>query len=188
MAVAAIERHRFTVEDFERMAEVGLLREGDYELVDGAVVRMSPRGDRHSAAADALNRLLIGAAGDAFRVSAESVSLPLTTVDMRDPDFIVSRTPLVEKRSRPSIDDIVLLIEVSDSSLAYELGEKLERYAAAGVAEYWVVDLPNRVLHVFRAPDRARKRYVRRDVLAPDASVAPEAAPGLDIAIASIFG
>src|SRR5215510_98189 len=122
MAVeAAATRRRFTREEYYRMAEVGILRPRDrIELIRGEIVEMSPIGRRHRAFVDNLNRLLVLALGDRAIVSVQQ---PVILADDTEPEpdlTVLRRRPVPYKDREAYAEDVLLIIEVADTSLAYD--------------------------------------------------------------------
>ncbi len=152
MAIAAERLHRITTDVYERMAEQGLLPERGVELVDGLVVTMSPKGDRHRRAANSLNAQFNDQRRGRYEVNAHSLSLRLGPHDEPEPDIALARVMQPASRERPRPDEIALIVEVADSSLAFDLGAKRAKYVRAGIPEYWVVDVQANLFHVFRNP------------------------------------
>jgi Uma2 family endonuclease len=152
MSTAAERIHRITADIYERMAAGGLLPERGVELIDGLVVEMSPKGDRHSYAVTCLNAQFVDQRRGRYAVYADSLSLRLGPRDEPEPDIALARTIRSYARERPRPEELALLVEVADTSLAFDLGEKRAKYAAAGIPEYWVVDVQRNVVHVFRNP------------------------------------
>ena len=133
-------RRRFTTAEYERMAETGILPEDDRsELIAGEIIQMNPIGGRHIQAVNRLNRLLSHIAGEQalvsvqnpIRLSDDSEPQPDLTL-LRDRDYV---------GEIPAAADVLLAIEVADSSLDYDRGRKLPLYAAAGISEAWLIDL-----------------------------------------------
>ncbi|MFY9778961.1 MAG: Uma2 family endonuclease [Candidatus Baltobacteraceae bacterium] len=179
--------HRFTVEAYEEMARVGLLPENGVELVDGVVVEMSPHGPRHALALVELNPSFVEQCRGRYRVWPNCLSLPLGPRDMPDPDLVLSRVEC-DFRRRLSPAQVFLLVEISDSSLKYDLGSKRARYARAGIAEYWVVDLVHDELRAFTNPDRERGEYRDERRYRPGEEAAPSAFPDVRIDVARVLG
>ena len=152
-----IVRHRFTVDDYYRMAEIGILGPDDrVELLRGEIYEMSPGGSHHSAFLTRLDRALQKIVADRalircqcpVRLDERSEPEPdIALVRPRD-DFYASRHPVAE--------DALLLVEISDSSLTKDRGLKLSIYAAADIPEYWIVDVHRGAIEVFRKPTRER--------------------------------
>ncbi len=160
--------YRFSVEQFDRLVADGLFAEGDrIELLDGVLVEMTPIGAEHCHVNSRLLRMLrtmLEPAG--FRVEADwpvilSASRP-------QPDAIVLRNALDEPEDRlPLAGDMALIIEVSDKSLATDRKVKARLYAAAGIDQYWIVNVVDRQIEVLRGPetdDRGTPCYRHRAV------------------------
>ena len=143
-------RRRFSVAEVVRMVEAGILLEDErLEILDGEVVEMSPKGYRHEGLKGALNRLWGRACPEGFDFMPET-GLYLSDLTYLEPDFVVFR-------ARESLEglggpEVLLAIEVADSSLAYDLRRKPGIYASFGVHELWVIDVERRVTHVHRDP------------------------------------
>ena len=168
-----LPRRHFTVNEVERMAEVGLIREGErVELIGGELVPMSPKGSRHETIKRALLWRWYRAAPPAFDPVPETM-LRLDRESFLEPDI------LVLPRSLPvaslTADDVLLAVEISDSSLGYDLGAKALVYAHFGVRELWVIDAISLKLHVHRDPESGRYRSITP--WAADALVVPAFAP-----------
>lgn len=136
---------RFTVDDYHRMVEAGILGEDDrVELVNGEILEMSPIGGRHVACVNRINRILIEHLGDAAIVSIQN-PIRLGEYQEPEPDAAVIRDrPYGDQL--PSADDVLLLAEISSTSLSFDRGTKLPLYAAAGILEVWLVDIPGQAI------------------------------------------
>jgi Uma2 family endonuclease len=146
-------RRQFTVRDYSRMRETGILTEDDrVELLDGEIYQMSPLGSLHIAIVNRLNKLLMRQVGDDAILSIQN-SVQLNDYSESQPDvaLLSSRDDYYEQAlARP--DDILLLIEVSDISLDYDRDQKLPRYAASNIAEVWIVDVDQQVVEQYLQP------------------------------------
>ncbi len=187
MAVeVAATRRRFTRAEYYRMAEVGILRRRDrVELIRGEIVEMSPMGRRHRAFVDNLNHLLAPRLHDRAIVS---IQMPLVLSDDTEPepDLTVLRRRAVPYKEREAHgEDVLLLIEVADSSLAYDRSTKLRLYAEAGIPEYWVVDCVAETVEVYRDPGPDGYRDMHRAANA--AVLVLQAFPDVELSIADIF-
>ena len=139
-----------TVEDFERMVDVGILGVGDrVELLNGQLSEMSPHSPQHSGMLQWLAvRLIRAIAPDVAGVRAQ---LPLRLVPLSEPEPDIAVVPAgVTTHQHPT--QAMLVIEIAMTSRALDLGTKAEVYAAADVAEYWVIDISARTVHVHRSP------------------------------------
>ena len=185
MAVS-VERARrlFTIEEYERMVAAGILaREERIELIDGEIVEMSPIGDPHAAFVANLTHLLVHAVGDRARVWVQGpIRIPPRSVPQ--PDLALLR-PRSYVRQSATVADVLLVVEVADTSLHYDRGVKLRLYARAGVPEYWIVDTNAETLEVYRSPRTDGYAEQRRP--AREQQVAPLAIPDAVFPIASIF-
>ena len=182
-----VVRRRFTVEEFWRMAEAGLFLERPrVELVDGEIIDMTPIGRRHALCVAFLNEWLVSRlAGRALLLP--QVSLRLGPRTECQPDLLLVRASRAAYRdASPAPRDVLLLVEVSDTSLAYDRQVKLPIYAGAGVPEVWIVDVVSETVETHREPARDRYREVQR--LARGASVAPAAFPDLALPVDELFG
>ena len=154
-------RRRFTVHDYHRMAEAGILHEDDrVELIGGEIVEMSPIGGKHATCVREINHLLGRQLGDELRVDVQS-PVRLDEQEEPQPDLTVIRTRDYG-RSLPTPGDVLLLIEVADTSLAYDREVKLPLYARSGIAEVWLVDLNGGIIERHTEPSENGYRLVRR--------------------------
>ena len=180
-----VTKRRFTVEEYHRMAETGILAPDErVELVRGVIHKMSPKNRAHVIAADLIHDLLKEALKGKASVYQEA-PLGAEGIDSEpEPDVMVcsnpDRTAYGTPRTKP-----LLVIEVADSSLEYDLGEKAGLYADAGVPEYWVVNLVERVLVVFREPNKGS--YLARLSLDERSRVATKAWPELAFEISAFL-
>ena len=151
--VTAPVRHRFTVEDWDRLVELGFFTSGDrMELLDGEIIDVAPMGDRHATCVRRLTSLLVHAAADLAVVNA-ACPVRLSRYSDPEPDFALLRPKDDWYASgRPTPADTLLMIEVSDSSRSVDRDLKLRLYAEAGIAEYWVIDLVDRIVDVHTEP------------------------------------
>ncbi len=149
-----LKHHRLTVDQYHRMAETGVLEpDARVELIEGELLDMAPIGTRHWSAVSRLNRLLVQALGERAVVSIQQ-SIRLDRYTEPEPDVAVLK-PRDDFYSGalPTGRDALLVIEVAESSPAYDLRTKARLYATHGVPAYWVVDLAGGRLHCFTAPD-----------------------------------
>jgi Uma2 family endonuclease len=184
-AAAELVPHRFTVGDYYRMLEAGILQEDDrVELLGGQVVEMSPMGPPHAAAAEQARDVLQAALGTRAQVR-DSKPVDLGEYDEPLPDLAAVR-PRADRyaTAHPTAADVFWLVEVAESSLVRDQRTKPAIYAAAGVREVWVVNLPERVLEVYRAP--GPEGYLDRQTHGREAQVAPLAFPELRLAVADL--
>lgn len=160
-----LARHRLTVADFHRLGAAGVLAPQDrVELIEGELVDMAPIGTRHASMVMRLNQRLVAAAGPAACVSVQS---PLHIDDLSEPqpDLMLLRPRADYYRdAHPRPADVLLLIEVSDTTARYDREIKLPLYARGGVPEVWIVDLEAGLLRCHRGP--AGDEYTQMQALA----------------------
>jgi Uma2 family endonuclease len=185
--MAVVEPRRFTVEEYQRMGETGILtREDRVELIDGQIVRMTPIGPPHSGTVMALHQMLASLLGDR---AVLSVQAPVILNDFSEPqpDVVLLKPPLGTYRQRhPDPDDVLLLVEVADTSGAYDRRVKLPLYAQAGISEYWIVDVKRRIVDVHRSPHG--DGYALVEEVSPGAGLSPEAFPDIELQVSEILG
>jgi Uma2 family endonuclease len=186
MAVLLVRR-RFTADEYHRMADVGIFNEDDrVELIEGEIVEMTPIGSRHAACVDRLNELLVQHfAGVALirvqnpvRLSDDSEPQPDLALLRRKADFYASR--------EPTPDDVILLVEVADTSLEYDRRVKVPLYAHSGIREVWLIGLERETVTVYQDPAPSGYRTIR--TLRRGDRLAPAAFADRELAIADILG
>jgi Uma2 family endonuclease len=180
-------RHRFTVADYYKMAEAGILHEDDrVELIDGEIVEMAAIGPRHAACVARLTYVF----GEGLRGRAivwVQNPLHLGEYNEPEPDLVLARYRAdFYASAHPGPEDALLVVEVADSSLLYDRTTKLPLYAQAGVPESWLVDLVHRRVHVHRDPARDGYRTVL--TASGEDRLGPLALPDLVLTAAEILG
>lgn len=170
--MSQLVRHRFDVEDFHRMAEAGVFGEDDrVELLEGEIVEMSPIGSRHAACVKRLNAAFAGALAGRAVVSVQD-PIRLGPWSEPQPDVALLR-PRADYYAgeHPGPADVLLVVEVAESSVDTDRRYKVPLYAAAGIPEVWLVDLVERRIDICTEPDAGGYRHVREaaagDVIAP---------------------
>lgn len=146
-----LARHRLTVDAYYRMAEAGIFAPEDrVELIEGEVIDMAPQKSRHASVLSRLMNRMVHAVGDQAWVVCQ-VPLCLSDRSEPEPDLMLLR-PRTDQyaQSHPHAADVLLLVEVGDSSARYDREVKLPLYARHGVAEVWLVDLEANRLRFFR--------------------------------------
>ncbi|MGI0491120.1 Uma2 family endonuclease [Alkalinema pantanalense CENA528] len=151
---------RFTIADYHRLREVGLLQEGDrVELIRGELIQMSPKGTAHSFCTMRLFRLLDRLLGEAVTLRCqEPIAIPPDS--QPEPDIVLAQgrdTDYLDHHPYPA--DVLLAIEVADSSLEYDRTVKLALYAEAGIAHYWIADVNGRQMECYSQPYRSAQGY-----------------------------
>lgn len=154
--------HRFTRGEYQRMAESGLFLTERVELLDGVIVTMSPQKSRHAGTVHRLLAVLsrVLARGAYIRVQAPVI---LTDWSEPEPDIVVcTADPDDYTKEHPCAPQVHLIIEVADASLQFDRTEKAHAYAASNIREYWIVNLVDRCVEIFSAPDAANGRYTNQ--------------------------
>ncbi|ACY49036.1 Uma2 family endonuclease [Rhodothermus marinus] len=182
----AVQTYRWTREAFEKLAEVGLVApDARLELIDGEILqKMSPQSSQHATAvllvAEALRSIFTPP------VYTIRVQLPLALGPYSEPEpdvAVVEGAPRQYRDEHPS--SAVLVVEVADASLQFDRTRKAALYARAGIPEYWIVNLLDGVLEVYRRPEN--DTYQQRMVLRTQDHVRPLARPEVEIAVAELL-
>lgn len=169
------QRHRLTVRDYERMGEAGIFHEDErVELIEGEIVDIAPIGSGHSGQVNRISNIIKLAVGERVIVSVQN-PIVLGDHSAPQPDIALLR-PQVDyyATAHPQAQDVLLIIEVAESSLGYDRAIKLPLYARHGIAEVWLVDVTGRRLTMHRQP--TPEGY--REAFEP-ASLADLVVPGL---------
>jgi Uma2 family endonuclease len=158
-----IERRRFTVHDYHRMGDAGILRREDrVELIRGEVVKMSPIGNPHNASIDRANRAFVNATGENAIVRVQG-SVRLSLYDEPQPDVVLlkPRDDFYAEGGAHAAD-VLLIVEMADSSLRYDQKVKAALYDEMAIPEYWIADLKGENILVYSDPHEASYRLVRQ--------------------------
>jgi Uma2 family endonuclease len=179
-------RHAFSIDEWHHMGEIGLFGEAArMELLDGEVIEMSPIGSRHASCVNRLVRMLVTELGSRAIVASQN---PVVLDDTSEPQpdvGVLSPRPDEYSRSHARPSEILLLVEVSDTTLAFDRDRKAPYYANAGIRECWIVDLTGDQILVMRAPDDGGYRDVR--ALRRGQRVDIEALPSVVLEVANIL-
>jgi Uma2 family endonuclease len=182
-AAETFGQRRFTVEEYHRLAETGIFKPGErVELIRGVVRRMSPKNYAHVVAAAKIFRRLTNALAERAGLYSEA-PLKLVGLDSEpEPDIVATSSPVLEDYGQ---SEPLLVVEISESSLHHDLNTKSRLYADAGVPEYWVVNLVDRELVVFRSPLECG--YRDRTTYEPGDHITPAAWPDVVIEVSELF-
>lgn len=176
--------HHWTVAEFHRMADAGLLDESDrVELVDGELVDMAPIGSRHAYIVNKLSQMLSVAVAGRLLVSVQN---PVRLGDRSEPQPDVA----VLKDGKymdalPTAADVLLVLEVSDTTLDYDRDVKLALYARHGIPEVWLLDVNAREITVYREPAEGQYRLIRKPTAAE--AVSSSAVPGVAVVLGEVW-
>jgi Uma2 family endonuclease len=147
-----ISKRRLSVEEYHKMGETGILQEKGIELINGEIVEMSPIGSNHSSCVNKLNAMLVVILGSNAIVSVQN---PIIVGNYSEPEPDISilryRKDFYAKEL-PHAEDVLIVIEVADTSAGYDREVKLPLYAEGGIPEYWLVNLENNEIEVYRHP------------------------------------
>jgi Uma2 family endonuclease len=180
-------RRLFSVDEFHQMADAGIFREDDHvELLAGEIVQMTPIGSRHAACVSRLNRLLHERLGHECIVRVQD---PIRLDDYSEPQPDVA---VVKPRgdfysgAHPTAADVLLVIEVADTSAEADRSEKAPLYARSRIPETWIVDLDGRVVDVYNRPDM--NVYQQHQRFGPEDHISPVNVPALTLSVADVVG
>jgi len=179
-----VERLLFTVEDYHRMAAAGILSEDDrLELLEGEIVRMAPVGGRHIAAVAELTRLLGRQLPEELRLLVQS-PVRLGTTSEPQPDLAVVHAAALGE-DPPGPHDVLLVVEVADTSLRVDREVKLPLYGRAGIPEAWLVDLQGG--RVERHTEPTPRGYRRLEVYDRGEELASASLPGIRLPVDAVL-
>lgn len=182
----AVQTRRITTDEYARMAAAGVIAERDrVELIDGEIVAKMSLGPRHCACTDRANRLFVNALGDRAIVRLGG-SVRLGLFSEPEPDVVLLK-PRADfyASNHPGAVDILLMIEVADSSLEFDRHVKTSVYAGAGVPEFWLVDLTSST--IFRSTDPHGRAYARVEPSRRGDLIAPHLLPTCRIAVSDLL-
>jgi Uma2 family endonuclease len=179
-------KHRFSVKEYYRMAETGLLQpDARVELLNGEIIDMSPIGPFHGGLVKRLGRIFNLKAKGRWIVSTQD-PLRLDGHSEPEPDVMLLKPDGGDYTSRhPQPEDVFLLIEVSDATIEYDRTEKLPAYGRAGVAEVWIVNLNELAIEIYREPHFAG--YGSKGILRAGSQAAPLAFPDAIVDVAELL-
>ena len=180
------KRRRFTVAEYYAMAEAGILTEKDrVELLDGEIVVMAPIGNRHAFCVDWLARFWILALAERAIVRIQN---PVRLNDSSEPEPDVTLLAWRDDfyaSAHPGPQDVLLLIEVADSTVDFDRNEKLRLYARAGIVEIWIVNLQDRRVETYAESEGEEYGSVKH--YGPGESVAPLSFPDIALEVERII-
>lgn len=181
-------RRLFTVDDYYRMAQAGVFAEDErVELIEGEIIEMSPAGSRHAGGITGIANLLNARKGDSPLLVSVQNPVRLNDGTEPQPDIAVLRwRDDYYVGSHPTPADVLLVIEVADSSLVMDLVTKAGSYARAGIPEYWVFDLVKNEIAFHAQPENGVYKEVRR--VPPDEFVSLGACPLIAVSFSEVFG
>ncbi|MBV8224495.1 MAG: Uma2 family endonuclease [Verrucomicrobia bacterium] len=176
----AMTAHRFSVAEYHRLGELGLLDKRT-ELIEGLIIDIEPIGPWHADVVDILAQTFVKQAGERFRVRVQQ-PIDLGQESQPQPDLVLCR-PVRYKDHHPGAPAIFLIVEVADTTLDFDLGQKRDLYAAASIAAYWVIDVQGKKVSRFVL---AGKDLVERPVSGSE--IRPKAFPDVSVDLPELFG
>jgi Uma2 family endonuclease len=183
MAVELVH-YKLTADEYQQMLDTGILNEDSpVELIEGELIWMAAHGGEHIRCVTLLNETFVVAFVGVFYTSTQS-SIRLDSKSEPEPDIAILRS-LPRGRTPPPTDDVVLVVEVSDTSLMYDLNVKAPLYARAGVPEYWVADLTAQRVLRHSEPRDGRYRITEEFIVGDQITSLSD--PPITIAVADIF-
>lgn len=182
-----IKRRRFTLDEYHRMGEAGILHEDDrVELIRGELIQKMTIGSRHAGCASFLiARLVVRLADRTLLWSGNPIIILPDSEPEPDITLLKPRADYY-RRALPQPEDVLLVIEVSESSIRYDRNIKGPLYAEGGIPEYWIVSLDREVVEVHREPEGGVYRQVER--IGRGGSLAPQAFPNVVLSVDEILG
>ena len=179
------EPHRLSLDDYERMADAGILtRESHVELIEGMIVDMAPIGSRHAGVVDQILRLIAGQLTSAMLRVQNPVRLGKYSEPEPDIAILKPRKDYY-KKSHPQADDVLLIIEVADTSIEYDRKIKIPLYAEHGVSEVWLVDLNLEQIEIYLEPSKDGFRKILRPQV--DIALTPTLVPEMALVSQTLF-
>ena len=185
-ALDAFPRRKLSVDDFNRMGEAGILGEDDrIELIDGEMIEMAPIGALHAAQVNVLARIFLRAVGSEAIVSVQN-PIALPPLNEPQPDISLLKLRVDDyRKALPTATDVLLVVEVADTTLRYDRDIKIPLYARHGVPEVWLVDLQNDCLIVHRQPGAEGYRDV--STASRDSAISPLSLPNVQLDLAQLW-
>jgi Uma2 family endonuclease len=184
---AEVETYRFSVEEFNKLGEAGIFDEDDrVELLDGEIIVMSPIGSQHAGTVMRMISVFAARLAERALINPQNPAV-LDEFSEPQPD-ITLLTPKADyyTSAHPRPEDILLLVEVSDTTLGYDRGRKLRKYAEREVREVWIVDLTTQAIEQFRAP--AGSTYSSSARFIRDQKITMEAFPDVPFTVEELIG
>ena len=179
-------RLRFTVDEYYKMIELGMLK--DYEkaeIIEGELIQKMAIGDRHAAIVNLLNKFFIKNVSDDILVSVQN-PVRLSDYNEPEPDLTLADLRKFDGKRHPRPVEVILIVEVSDSTVKYDRDKKLPLYAEVEIPEVWIVNLPNDLVEVHTKPSVGLYQFVK--IFKRGEIVKSEALPELNLPVDKILG
>ncbi len=145
-------RLRFSVDEYYKMIELGLIKDCEKaEIIEGEMIKKMTIGDKHALIVDLLSSFFIKTLPDSVRVRVQN-PLRLTDYNEPEPDIVLADLTKYDGRRHPRANEVILVVEVSDTTLKYDRDIKIPLYAAVAIPEVWIVNLVNDIIEVHQNP------------------------------------
>lgn len=180
-------RLRLPVDEYYKMYELGLIEPEDFkrsEIIDGQLVRKMSIGDKHATIVDLLNRFFILNLPASMRVRVQN-PLRAGDYDEPEPDIAISDLTKYDGQRHPRPAEILLVIEVAESSLRIDRNTKLPLYASNAIPEFWIVNIPQRIVEVYSKPQFGM--YRSNEIFELGSSVRSEAFPDISLSVGDLL-
>ncbi|MGR8935713.1 MAG: Uma2 family endonuclease [Gammaproteobacteria bacterium] len=186
MATVTPQKHRINLDEWRRMGEAGIFPpESRIELIDGEIIEMSPIGFNHAGHVTRLMNFFAPLLGNKALMTAQN-PVQLGDLSEPEPDFMLLKPEASFYSTRhPQADDVLLLVEIADTSLSYDRSQKMRLYAAHNIPEYWMLNLNGSSLEVYRQPQPGG--YAEKAVLHRGDTVQPVSLQHILINVADIL-
>jgi Uma2 family endonuclease len=177
---------RFTVDEYYQMYETGILKYYERaEIIDGELIEKMSIGDFHASVVDFLTKFFIKNVPDEILVRVQN-PVRLSNFDEPEPDLALADLTKYDGKRHPRPAEVLLIVEVSDTTLSYDRRTKIPLYAEAEIPEVWLVNLTNQTVQVYTKPVQGAFSFVR--LLNRGEIVESETVPNLKLEVDKIFG
>ncbi len=179
-------RLRFTVDEYYKMYELGMLEDFEKsEIIEGELIQRMGIGDRHAFVVDNLTRIFIKNLSDDVLVRVQN-PVRLSDYNEPEPDLALADLRKFDGKRHPRPEEVILLVEVSDTTVKYDRDKKLPLYAEAEIPEVWIINLPNEIIEIHSQPSVGLYQFVK--IFKRGENVKSEALPELDLTVDAILG
>lgn len=179
-------RLRFSVDEYYQMIELGILKDSEKaEIIEGELIQKIPIGDRHAFVVNALTRFFIKNVSDKVLVSIQN-PVRISDYDEPEPDIVLADLTKFDGKRHPRPAEVLLIVEVSDSTLKYDRDTKLALYAEAEIPEVWIVNLKNNIVEIHQKPSIGI--YQLAQIYKSGEVVKSTVLPNLEIEVDKILG
>ena len=153
VSAPTIERRKFTTDEYQKMTQLGILpEESGWEIIDGEIIKKMPTGSKHAGTVKKINRILTANLGNEFVIAVQD-PIHLDDYNEPEPDVAILRfREDIYTESHPLPNDVLVVIEVSDSTIKYDRETKKNMYSEFGITEFWLVDLTERIIEIHTQP------------------------------------